>query len=137
LKQHGRKSAQELVVSDLSVLDRVERAKPPHPLTDEESEVWFAVVNSEAADWFSAGNIPLLTQYCRHVVHCTRLGELLEKATSDRNLDIRDYDRLLRMQQRESQIVALLATKMRLTQKSLINHNGNKKKTASRKPWEG
>ena len=43
--------------------------------------------------------------------------------------------RLLKMQQRESVVVALLATKMRLSQQSTTNHRGNKRPTAT-KPWE-
>lgn len=132
----GRKSAASLEVALPTTLDAVPRQKPPHDLTDEETELWVAVVNSESADWFTPSTAPLLAQYCRHSIHARRIAELLERATSDPELALRDYSRLLKMQERESRSMAMLATKMRLSQQSTTNHRGNKKPSASRKPWE-
>lgn len=139
MRQRGRKSgtALEIQASSVAVLDRVERPKAPHDLTDEETEVWASVVESEAADWFTPATLPLLTQYCRHVVHARRIAELLERATSDPALAVQDYERLLKMQQRESVVLKALATSMRISQQSTTNHRGNKVQTAKRKPWEG
>ena len=138
-KKRGRKSAASLMTiggaADAILI--VERQKPSHDLNDEEVEVWHAVVSTVPADWFDKGTAPLLTQYCRHVVQARRLGELIEKATSDAELKIEDYDRLLKMQQRESAVIASLATKMRISQQSTTNHRGNKQTQARRKPWEG
>jgi hypothetical protein len=50
-------------------------------------------------------------------------------------LAVQDYDRLLHMQDRESRAIAMLATKMRISQQSTTNHRGNSKKSP-RKPWE-
>lgn len=132
----GRRSAASLEVALPTTLDAVPRQKPPHDLTDEETELWVAVVNSESADWFTPSTAPLLAQYCRHSIHARRIAELLERATSDPELALRDYSRLLKMQERESRSMAMLATKMRLSQQSTTNHRGNKKPSASRKPWE-
>lgn len=144
MKQRGRVSSSALEIIPSSPIDRVERLRPPHDLTDEETEVWANVVNSEPADWFTASTGPLLAQYSRHVVHARRVAELLEKALSDIDqktklptLKVEDYDRLLRMQERESGAISMLATKMRIAQQSTTNHRGNKKPSASRKPWEG
>jgi hypothetical protein len=79
----GRKSANDLMVLEKQPLETVERQKAPHDLSDEETEVWAAVVNSQAADWFCPSTVPLLAQYCRHVVSAKRIAELIEKATSD------------------------------------------------------
>lgn len=117
-------------------IERVERQKPPHDLTDEEIEVWSAVVSTEPADWFSPSTVPLLAQYCRHVVHARRIAELIERATGDKDLAVTDYDRLLKMQERESRAIASLATKMRISQQATTNHRGNKRPSAARKPWE-
>jgi hypothetical protein len=114
----------------------IERLKPPHDLSDEEVEVWHAVVSTVPADWFDAGTAPLLTQYCRHAVQARRLGEMIERATSDKGLEIQDYDRLLKMQQRESLSLVSLATKMRIAQQSTTNHRGNKQASPGRRPWE-
>jgi hypothetical protein len=120
-----------------SPIEVVPRQRAPHDLTDEETEVWASVVNTEAADWFSPSTVPLLAQYCRHVVSSRRIAELIEKATSDPELSIVDYNRLLKMQRSESEAIAMLATKMRIAQQSTTNHRGNKTSSASRKPWEG
>lgn len=146
MKQRGRKSTQALAIAEISVgaLDRVERQRPPHDLTDEEVEVWVSIVNTEQADWFSPGNVPLLTQLCRHVVHARRVAELLERAlssvdpeTKKPTLAIQDYDRLLKMQERESGAMMSLATKLRITNQSITNQRGNFRKAAAKEPWEG
>lgn len=131
----GRKSAAELEI--VPAIQVCERQKAPHDLTDEECEVWSAVVNTEPAERFSRSNIPLLQQFCRHVVQARRIAELIEKATSDTDLAVADWDRLLRMQERESRQIATLATKMCISQRSTVNWRGNKKPDQRRKPWEG
>lgn len=135
MRQRGRKSAAALMVAAKPV-EIVERQRPPHDLTDEEVEVWAAVVATEAADWFSRSNTPILAQYCRHVIHARRVAELIERATGDPELAVIDYDRLLKMQERESRAIATLATKMRITHQATRNDRGNKQSGASRKPWE-
>jgi hypothetical protein len=133
----GRKSADSLLIA-ASPIQSVERQRPPHELTDEEVEVWASVVACEPADWFSASTRPLLAQYCRHVVQARRVAELIERATGDPNLDVRDYQRLLHMQDVESKAIMLLATKMRLCQQSTTNHRGNpKRQSTAKNPWEG
>ena len=132
----GRKSAAALSVRPPSA-EVMERPAPPHDLLDEHVEIWRGVVDALPADWFTADNIPLLSQYCRHVVDARRVSELIELATGDPDLCVKDYERLLKMQQRESQIIATLATKMRVSQQSTTNHRGNKEKPKARKPWEG
>lgn len=137
MKQRGRPSAAAIaVMSRATVLDRVERQRPPHDLTDEEVVVWVSVTESQPADWFSPSTVPLLAQYCRHAIHARRVAELIERATSDPDLAVSDYDRLLKMQERESRAIASMATKMRISQQSVTNHRGNSKPGAARKPWE-
>jgi hypothetical protein len=138
----GRKSTAALLTAPAAV-QVVERQRPPHDLSDEEVEIWAAVVATEPADWFSPSTVPLLAEYCRHVIHARRVAELIERATSDIDrktkkptLVLEDYDRLLKMQERESRAVAMLATKMRITQQSTTNHRGNKRPNVARRPWE-
>jgi hypothetical protein len=133
----GRPSAASLQIMAAGPVQIVERQRAPHDINDEETEVWAAVVGAEPADWFSPSTVPLLTQYCRAVVQARRVAELIEKATSDPELTVKDYDRLLVMQARCSAEIAMLATKMRIAQQSTTNHRGNKKPSAARKPWEG
>lgn len=132
----GRRSSASLEAIVPTAAALVERQRPPHDLTDEETEIWVAIVDCEPADKFSPATAPLLAQYCRHVIQARRIGELVEQATGDPQLSISDYDRLLRMQDRESRALSSLATKMRLSQQATTNHRGNKKPIVSKKPWE-
>ena len=121
----------------------VERQRPPAELTDEEVEIWAAVVDCEPSDKFSPATAPMLAQYCRHVVQAKRIAVLIERATSDIDpetkqptLSIEDYDRLLKIQERETRAISSLATRMRISQQATTNHRGNKKPIAAKKPWE-
>jgi hypothetical protein len=137
VRKRGRVSAAALAIAAPAPIETIARQRAPHDLNDEETEVWAAVVNVQPADWFSPATVPLLAQYCRHVIQARRIAELLERATGDKMLTVEDYDRLLKMQERESRAIATLATKMRISQQSTTNHRGNKTAPAARKPWEG
>lgn len=134
----GRKSMESnaLVGFRPSPVEITERQRPPPDLNDEEAGVWMAVVAAEPADWFNVATLPLLGQYCRHVVHCRRIAAMLERVTSNPGMELKDYDRLLRMQQRESLVASTLATKMRLTPQSMTNHRGHRRGSLARKPWD-
>lgn len=143
MQKRGRKSAASLEIATASRIQTIERPQCPHDLNDEESEVWFTVINRLPADWFPAETHPLLSQYCRAVVQSRRVAELIERATSDLDPDTKEptltvsaYDRLLKMQVRQSASIAMLATKMRISQQATTNHRGNKKQIAPSKPWE-
>ena len=130
----GRQSAAALEV--VSPNGPIERVKPPHELSDEEVEVWARIVSVEPADkFYPAASVDLLAQYCRHMIQARRIAEMLEKATSDPALEIRDYERLLRMQGAETSQMRSVARDLNLTPKATTNHRGNKL-SAPRKPWE-
>ena len=134
--KRGRPSGAELTEVPVTPLGVQQLIKPPHDLTGQEAEVWVAVINAEPADHFSASTAPLLAQYCRHVISSRRVAELIERMVGG-ELSIRDYNELLHMQERESRVIATLATKMRISQQSTTNHRGNKNKpTQARKLWE-
>jgi|SRR5215204_3695848 len=130
----GKRSQQ--LVAPPPQIEVNERQRPPYDLGDEQTEIWATVVASEPADWFSPSTKPLLVQYCRHGVAARRVAELIERAQADKQFSLDDYSRLLQMQQRESHVLAMLATKMRISQQSVTNHRGHKKVTLARKPWE-
>lgn len=132
----GRKSTAAFEVVGPVRIEAVPRQAAPHDLSDEEAGVWAAIVNTEAADRFSPSTVPLLAQFCRHVVHARHIASLIALATADPSLAVSAYDRLLKMQERESRAIAALATKMRITQQATTNHRGNKKSSGARKPWE-
>jgi len=137
MKQSGRRSAAALAVVP-QALEVMERPRPPSGLTSEQLEIWHSIVSQESADWFTAATVPLLAQYCRHVVHAGRVAMLLEQMVErieDEGMDlVPDYDMLLRMQERESRNMSMLARSMRLTQQT-SRHDKSRKTEVLKNPW--
>jgi hypothetical protein len=139
----GRRSSASLTV--INAVGAFERLQPGPELTAEQAEVWRLTVNGRAPDWFREEHRPVLTQYCRHVDATRLLGlaieDLLKRFELNRADDVetvfpaKDYDRLLKCQERESRAITTLATKMRLTQQSLYDKS-KKLPAQAKRPWE-
>jgi hypothetical protein len=120
------------------VVETIARPDAPYDLTDEQAQEWWAVVNRLPADWFTRETQPLLAQYCRHVVQARRVAELIDRMQSDaESFDVRDYDRLLKMQDREGRAISALASSMRISQQATLTRRADKGSRGARKPWEG
>jgi len=137
MKQSGRRSAAALAVVP-QALEVMERPRPPSDLGEEETAVWRAIVVQEAADWFTAATLPLLAQYCRHTVHARRVALLLETMVDRLQAEgmrlVLEYDVLLKIQDRESKAMMLLARSMRLTQQT-SRHDKSRKTQVLNTPW--
>ena len=148
MKTRGRRSAASLSLVSNRV-EAIPRQRAPSELTKEQAGIWNAVAAAEPADWSSGSTRPLLAQYCRHISAARRVAgmiaglesEMAAEAAeqSDRRLAVmfsaaKAFDRLQKMQERESRTIASLATKMRITQQARTNHRGNK--IQIKKPWE-
>ena len=148
MKNRGRRSAASLLMVPAAV-EQFPRQRPPAELSREQAAVWNAIVRAEPADWFSAPTRPVLVQYCRHIVAARRAAEMIKAleasiaemfaADGANQFAItlsasEEFDRLLKMQERESRVIASLATKMRITQQATTNHRGNR--IESKKLWE-
>jgi hypothetical protein len=159
--QRGRRSLAALtLVGATSNVERMPRPGPPAELSGPEAGIWRDVTASLPADWFRPEQIPLLTQYCRHVVRSNVIAAKIaeheeqtafEKALSPAELELRGYtpetlgalyemglktyDRLLKMQERESRTITLLATKMRLSQQSTYDKS-KRKPVVGNRPWD-
>lgn len=131
--QSGRKSSIALVTP--RPLNVIERPRPPRDLSDEELEVWRGIVDQELPDWFTNATLPLLSQYCRHVIHAKRVAELIEHtiSTSDTMPWMEEYDSLLKIQERETRAMVLLATTMRLSQQSSRHDKSRKTETLNKR----
>ena len=129
----GRKSSQELTKA--ATIEVIERPDAPYDLTDEQSEEWWAVVNRMPADWFPRETHGLLAQYCRHIVAARRVADLVRAHEEGTNLDVQEYDRLLKMQEREGRAISSLATRMRISQQTTYDPK-RKKGTPVKPPWE-
>lgn len=138
MKQRGRKSSASMEVSNIAnaVIEVNQRPSPPSDMPDDEAEVWRDVVNRMPATWFGAETLPLLVQYARHSVRSDKIAQLIIHSES-LVLDIKEYDKLLRMQQRETLCLATLATKMRLAQQSTMAADKKHERSVGAKlPWQ-
>lgn len=136
MKQRGRKSGAELAVVGSGAIDAHERPGPPAEMTDEQSREWLSVVNRLPADWFPRETHGLLAQYCRHVVSARRIAQLIEHLCDSDEFDSGEYDKLLKMQEREGRAMSSLATRMRMTQQATFDKERRKPSGGKSKPWE-
>lgn len=118
------------------------RPQPPSDLTQEQSEVWDRTVANEAADTFRTAALQqLLKEYCRHVASAMHLAKMIEAMEAVNVNDLDDYDKLLRMRDRETKALADKATKLRLTNQSRYTPQAaataaKKGAGIERKPWQ-
>lgn len=131
----GRRPASSLTVATTNI-EAFDRPDAPYDLTDEQAEEWRSVVDRLPADWFPRETWPLLAQYCRHVVAARHVARLLHDLEKRRDgFDVDEYDKLLKMQEREGRALSSLATRMRMTQQTTYDRT-KKKPKESKKLWE-
>jgi hypothetical protein len=139
VKQAGRKSAAELAT--VTALP-VRLLQPPADLSVEEAQVWGRVAATKPGDWWDAGSIPLLAQYCRATVQAELLADLVRQTASAMLSDpsqLGTYKDLRKLQAALSAEMSSLARAMRLTQQS--RYRADKadtegRKANGRKPWQ-
>lgn len=138
MAKRGRPSAASLEIQHqgAAAIETIARPDAPYDLTDEQSEEWWAVVNSMPADWFTRETHAMLADYCRHVVKSRRVAQLVADAEASEELDVGLLDRLYKMAERESRAISSLATRMRIAQQATTNHRGNRASKAVKKPWD-
>jgi hypothetical protein len=138
MKQRGRKSSAALSV----VTSLPQRPEPPAELSVEQALEWKEIVARLPADWFQRESHALLVQYCRHVTSARFVAKMIDSANLNvsKPEDLKRFDRLLRLEEREGAAVARLATKLRLTHQSRYTPctaaTAAGKGTSERKPWE-
>jgi phage terminase small subunit len=131
--QRGRKSAAAAAAADVVVID-VARIKPEPPkyLTNEQAEIWRITVDAMKAGSFPAATHPLLETYCM----CVSRARFIEKELreTDLNTDFKRFKMLSSMQARQSSMIAMLATRLRILPKN--NSRQNRHESPHAKPWE-
>jgi hypothetical protein len=133
----GPQSKAALSVIGVSGVEAVERPRPPVDLTDEQQAEWQALVNANAADRFPRGQLPMLAAHCRHVVAQRRIGSMIDQLMNgERAFDLDEYDRLLKMQERESRCLASLAVRLGFAYSTAYEKRPEKGSAAGKKPWE-
>ena len=110
----GPKSANDL----LGPIIPGARPQPPADLSPEEQAHWVAIVGALPSDWFNGGNLPLLKQLCRHAGNADLLAADIVRLRQDPNGDAGELRQTLRMHGFETDRMASLSTKLRLTKLS-------------------
>lgn len=139
MKQRGRKSAAELAT--VSVLP-LRTPEPPADFSVDESRVWARVCATKPADWWDAGSLPLLAQFCRATVQADMIAALVASVGKSMLSDpdeLARYKELRKIQVGLSGELTSLGRSMRLTQQA--RYNAKNSDTASRKangkkPWQ-
>jgi hypothetical protein len=136
--KRGPKSGASLAIRPVTPIEKTPRPAPPRELSDEEGEEWCAIVDRLPADWFARETHALLVQYCRHIVAARRISQLIaaiQAVEKAEDFNFKAYHDALKMQQRESGILASLATKMRISQQSSYDKSRKKGEGGKPKPW--
>ena|SRR3990167_4769626 len=136
MDQRGRKSSAALAVISDSGIESDHRPRPPVTFTNEQAEEWMAIVNRLPADWFPRETLPLLEMYCAHVISARKIGQFILQAEGSEEFDIDQYDKLLKLRERESRIISSLGTRMRITQQSQYDRTKKRGSTITQKPWK-
>ena len=113
-----------------------DRLQPPDDLTAVQRDLWLACTAERPADWFTPATAPLLLEYVRAQSMCEELESKIRMALSSDQMG--DLKTLLILRDRESKRVAMVGTKLRLTQQSRYTPQAAAtatRKTGSR-PWE-
>lgn len=142
MAQRGRRSA-----ASLSVVAGTIDGRPPAPaeLNKDQREIWERTVANEAADVFRTTALQqLLKEYCRHVVSAKKLAAMIEAMEQLPEMspdDLSDYDKLLKMRDRETKAIGDKATKLRLTNQSRYTPQAaataaRNAAPTERKPWQ-
>jgi hypothetical protein len=137
----GRKS-----VESLSVVVSLpgQRLEPPESLTDGQKATWRAVVATKPPEWFAPDSAPVLVAYCKAVESHGHLSRQVEKYEARKKLNgpaLRSYSYALAAQEKQTKLIAMLATKMRLVQQSRYTTQSaatadRKTANAEKKPWD-
>jgi hypothetical protein len=86
--------------------------------------------------WFSRQAYPLLVAYCRHTVAARRVAELIEIEEASSAFNLENFEKLLKMQEREGRAVGSLATKMRLSRSSVDDRWQQPTAPSGPRPWQ-
>jgi len=130
----SRKSTAALsIVGADGVVETLKRPKAPAELTLDEANEWRELINVLPADQYSPDVYPVLIQLCRHKVNARRLSDMKQDYIGKK--DIAGELGIMKLEEEQSRVIAMLMTKLRLTPQS--RYDAKKKRgPTSKKPWE-
>jgi hypothetical protein len=116
----GRKSSAELLGPIMPGVET--RPPPPDDLLPEEQAHWIAIAAALPADWFNGGSAPLLKQLVRHINNADLLARDIAQQrgalAAGEPKAASALQQMLRCHASESDRIASLSTKLRLTKLS-------------------
>ena len=125
----GRKSVAELSIARIDP-DRM--PKPTAGLTSELAAEWKSLVphlvDVSRARW------PLIEAYCKHTVALRHVGQLVDEAENADTFILKEYDKLLKMQERESRCLSSLAVRLGIAQTT--SYESRKRGQKQKAPWQ-
>jgi hypothetical protein len=134
----GRKSHAELAA--LAIIPGT-RPEPPLELEPEEQATWRTITSRLPQSWFTAENMPLLKELCRHVGYADALAADIVQLRQAPTVDVEELRAALRAHALQSERIGNLSTKLRLTKQSRLDRESAgieaRKSAAGVKPWEG
>jgi len=120
-----------------------EHPPPPAELDEEEAEIWHGIVDRMPGDYFASPTFPMLVNLCRHIrqsrLFARQLREYevqLLRAFDDKLLRI--IMTLSRAQANESRTIAMLCTRLKLTQlyDASSIHKARRAFLTEQRPWD-
>ena len=95
-----------------------EKPPPPASLTAAQGGIWRRIAADRPEKWFSAENLLLLAEFVRHAEYADHLAELIKIERAAGTEDKTNLIRLLKSHGYQTERLANLGTKMRLTEQS-------------------
>ncbi len=134
MTQRGRKSAASMSV----VTAMPARPNPSKYLVGEERVIWSQVVGSHPGGWITKDAMPVLVQYCKHVVRSLRVSQLIEELEQSEEFEVDRWSKLLDIQEKQTRTILACARSMRITHQARIRADSAQARPDPnrRKPWE-
>jgi hypothetical protein len=131
MRQPGRKSAASLAIMPAGDPPPPE---PPKAFTDEQKAIWDEVIASVRPGWF-VGSLHILESYCVTIW----LDRWLVQEIAARRPGSKQFEDLVAMRRSQAALLGQLATKLRLTPRSVFDRTVVRNRSAYSglpKPWE-
>lgn len=129
----GRASAAD---EQTQVVEVRERPVAPEDLNPVAVNEWNRVINSVSADWFEDHHLTTLAAYCGHVSDLSEINALLEMWKGAEGRDVQEYDRLLKMRERETRAINAHLRSMRLTHQATYSAMKKPPSQPGEKLWQ-
>jgi hypothetical protein len=125
-----------------------QREPPPDNLAPAEQEAWRAITAALPHDWFGPEALPMLKELCRHLRYsdlvAAMIREALESDAAESNADngggLAELVALLRAHGYQTERIANLSTKLRLTNQSRYSSaraaDQHRRRAGGGRPWE-